>query len=190
VLDELGRIDEAVVYAGECRDRMRRWGIEREMGNFLASDTADRLRRLGRWTESELVSGEVLDQPVTGVTALVTHHAAGALAGERGDFAEAEHHLLRAAEIGRRDRSPQRGGPTFAALGALWLWEGRLDDAREVLALLADGRTNRQIGSELFISAKTASAHVSRIFAKLGVANRAEAAGVAHRLGLAPDRSP
>jgi len=55
---------------------------------------------------------------------------------------------------------------------------------REVLALVADGRTNRQIAEALFISAKTASVHVSNILAKLGVANRAEAAAVAHRLHL------
>jgi len=55
---------------------------------------------------------------------------------------------------------------------------------REVLALLADGRSNRQIGDALFISAKTASVHVSNILAKLGVANRGEAAAVAHRLHL------
>ena len=55
---------------------------------------------------------------------------------------------------------------------------------REVLALLADGRTNRQIADALFISAKTASVHVSNILAKLGVANRGEAAAVAHRLHL------
>jgi DNA-binding NarL/FixJ family response regulator len=42
----------------------------------------------------------------------------------------------------------------------------------------------RQIAEELFISAKTASVHVSNILAKLGVANRAEAAVAAHRLGL------
>ena len=46
---------------------------------------------------------------------------------------------------------------------------------QEVLALVADGRTNRQIAQTLFISDKTASVHVSRILAKLGVANRAEA---------------
>jgi DNA-binding CsgD family transcriptional regulator/tetratricopeptide (TPR) repeat protein len=55
----------------------------------------------------------------------------------------------------------------------------------EVLALLAEGRTNRQIGQELFITEKTASIHVSRILAKLGVAGRVEAATIAHRLGLA-----
>jgi DNA-binding NarL/FixJ family response regulator len=54
----------------------------------------------------------------------------------------------------------------------------------EVLALVAEGRTNRQIGQELFITPKTASVHVSRILAKLGVAGRGEAATIAHRLGL------
>jgi DNA-binding CsgD family transcriptional regulator len=38
----------------------------------------------------------------------------------------------------------------------------------EVLALVAAGRTNRQIGQELFITPKTVSVHVSRILAKLG----------------------
>jgi DNA-binding CsgD family transcriptional regulator len=55
---------------------------------------------------------------------------------------------------------------------------------REVLALLADGRTNPQIAQALFISPKTAGIHVSNILAKLGVASRGEAAAVAHRGGL------
>jgi len=54
----------------------------------------------------------------------------------------------------------------------------------EVLALVAEGRTNRQIGQALFITEKTASLHVSHILAKLGVAGRGEAAAIAHRLGL------
>lgn len=58
----------------------------------------------------------------------------------------------------------------------------------DVLALLAEGRTNRQIADALFISAKTASVHVSNILAKLGVSNRGEAAAAARRLGL--DVSP
>ena len=57
---------------------------------------------------------------------------------------------------------------------------------REVLALVADGCSNRQIAETLFISAKTASVHVSNILGKLGVANRAAAAVVAHRVGLTP----
>jgi DNA-binding CsgD family transcriptional regulator len=56
---------------------------------------------------------------------------------------------------------------------------------REVLRLVASGRTNREIAQELFISPKTASVHVSNILAKLDVSGRVEAAAVAHRVGLA-----
>ena len=52
---------------------------------------------------------------------------------------------------------------------------------REVLDLLADGATNRAIAQTLFISEKTASVHVSRVLAKLGVPNRGAAAAVARR---------
>jgi DNA-binding NarL/FixJ family response regulator len=55
---------------------------------------------------------------------------------------------------------------------------------REVLALVADGRTNRQIAERLFISDSTAGVHVSNILGKLGVGTRTEAATVAARLGL------
>jgi DNA-binding CsgD family transcriptional regulator/tetratricopeptide (TPR) repeat protein len=54
----------------------------------------------------------------------------------------------------------------------------------DVLRLLALGRTNRQIGEELFISGKTASVHVSNILAKLGAASRTEAVAIAYREGL------
>jgi DNA-binding CsgD family transcriptional regulator len=60
---------------------------------------------------------------------------------------------------------------------------------REVLALVALGRTNRQIADELFISGNTAGVHVSNILGKLGVAGRGEAAAIAFRLGLVePER--
>jgi DNA-binding CsgD family transcriptional regulator len=55
---------------------------------------------------------------------------------------------------------------------------------QEVLALVATGRTNRQIAETLFISPKTATLHVSNILSKLGVTNRVEAATIAHRLGV------
>ena len=65
---------------------------------------------------------------------------------------------------------------------------GLTEREAEVLALLGEGRTNRQIGQELFITEKTASVHVSRILMKLSVHNRAEAAAAAHRVGLARPR--
>lgn len=55
---------------------------------------------------------------------------------------------------------------------------------REVLTLLAEGLTNRQLASELFISERTANRHVSNIFGKLSVHNRTEAARVAVEAGL------
>jgi DNA-binding CsgD family transcriptional regulator len=54
----------------------------------------------------------------------------------------------------------------------------------EVLQLLAQGMTNDQIGTTLFMSPRTASVHVSRILAKLNAANRTEVAAIAHRRGL------
>ncbi len=54
----------------------------------------------------------------------------------------------------------------------------------EVLALLGEGMTNREIAAELIISEKTASVHVSRILTKLSVPNRAAAAATAQRLGV------
>jgi DNA-binding NarL/FixJ family response regulator len=56
----------------------------------------------------------------------------------------------------------------------------------EVLRLLVEGRSNRQIAEQLFISGKTASVHVTNLLAKLGVHSRLEAAAMARRLGLEP----
>jgi DNA-binding CsgD family transcriptional regulator len=55
----------------------------------------------------------------------------------------------------------------------------------EVFALVADGRSDGEIAAELFISKKTASAHVAHIKDKLGAESRVEIAVAAIRLGLA-----
>jgi DNA-binding NarL/FixJ family response regulator len=60
---------------------------------------------------------------------------------------------------------------------------GLSDRERAVLDLIAEGRTNREIGDALFITDKTASAHVTHILAKLGVSSRTEAALLAARAG-------
>jgi DNA-binding CsgD family transcriptional regulator len=58
----------------------------------------------------------------------------------------------------------------------------------EVLRLLVEGRSNRQIAEQLFISGKTASVHVTRILTKLDVHSRRDAAARARQLGL--DQEP
>ena len=55
----------------------------------------------------------------------------------------------------------------------------------EVLRLLASGCSNADIARTLFISRRTATTHVSHIYAKLGVTSRAEAIALAHHHGLA-----
>ncbi|MGZ4556551.1 MAG: response regulator transcription factor, partial [Mycobacteriaceae bacterium] len=55
----------------------------------------------------------------------------------------------------------------------------------EVLRLVAQGRSNRQIADELFIAEKTARNHVERVYAKLGVNNRTQATLAAIDRGLA-----
>jgi DNA-binding CsgD family transcriptional regulator len=102
------------------------------------------------------------------------------------DGLAAEHAPLRAEirKLALRARVPLGGdvpppaGPGPAAIYGL--------TSREVLVLrlLAAGRTNAQIGAELFISPKTVSVHVSSILRKLGVSGRAQAAATAERAGL------
>ena len=55
---------------------------------------------------------------------------------------------------------------------------------REVLTLVAAGKTNRAIGTQLFISEKTVARHVSNIFTKLSLSSRAQATAYAYRHGL------
>ncbi|MEU7817611.1 helix-turn-helix transcriptional regulator, partial [Pseudonocardia sp. NPDC049154] len=58
-----------------------------------------------------------------------------------------------------------------------------------VLALVAEGRTNRQVGEALYISEKTVSVHLSRVTAKLGAAGRTDAVAIGYERGLIPPRS-
>ena len=109
-------------------------------------------------------------------------HAAAVALGAAPLRREVER-LARAARVGLA--APAAGGDAAAAApdqagGDLGLTPREL----EVLRLVAEGRSNRQVAEALFISAKTASVHVSNILAKLGVASRVEAAAVAHHAGL------
>lgn len=57
---------------------------------------------------------------------------------------------------------------------------------REVLAMLALGSSNAEIADELYLSIDTVKTYVRRVFQKLGVHNRTQAAMLAQRYGLAP----
>ena len=69
-------------------------------------------------------------------------------------------------------------GTSLGALGRLTARE------REVLELIAAGKSNAEIAQELFISVRTVTTHVSTILRKLGVGSRGRAAALAHASGL------
>jgi DNA-binding NarL/FixJ family response regulator len=56
----------------------------------------------------------------------------------------------------------------------------------DILALLAEGRANREIAQRLYLSEKTVKAHLAAIFRKLGVTNRTQAAMMAVQMGVGP----
>ena len=94
--------------------------------------------------------------------------------------------LARRARLGpaQRGASAQRGAAAQHGSPAPGGLAGLTEREREVLRLLARGLSNREIGTELFITPKTASVHVSNILGKLSAASRTEAAAIAHREGL------
>jgi DNA-binding CsgD family transcriptional regulator/tetratricopeptide (TPR) repeat protein len=103
-------------------------------------------------------------------------------AAHRAAISARAQHLLRAVEAtATRARLPLAGRAPGPA--APFRLSGR---ERDVLALVALGRTDRQIGEELFISHRTVERHVSNILAKLDAHTRAEVAAIVHRDGLVP----
>jgi DNA-binding NarL/FixJ family response regulator len=80
--------------------------------------------------------------------------------------------------------SGDNGHPSPRATGSLTQRE------TDILALLAEGRSNRDISRALFLSEKTVKAHLAAIFRKLGVTNRTQAAMAAVSMGIGPELHP
>jgi DNA-binding CsgD family transcriptional regulator len=91
--------------------------------------------------------------------------------------------MIRLSEEATVLREPLTAGPTPAGIDAPAPF-GLSEREREVLRLLAEGRSNPEIAETLFISRATARTHVGNVLAKLGVHSRAEAVDAAHRFGL------
>ncbi|MBB5808573.1 DNA-binding CsgD family transcriptional regulator/tetratricopeptide (TPR) repeat protein [Saccharothrix ecbatanensis] len=138
----------------------------------------------GEWPEA-VAAWEALGQPLWhaealfGLASVTRDPAAMRKAAELADGLGAAPLRDRIADLARRARVTLTGdGPAERARFGLTAREV------EILRLVTDGLANREIAERLFISAKTASVHVSNILGKLGVANRVEAAATAHKLRL------
>ncbi len=169
-----------------------------ESAAWLARVSAEHARV--RWltgvdapTGDELVSAWLL-----AVAALEQFGHVFEVARSRARLAAVLRAVGRTAEAGQQARlagaTAHRLGarPLLAELGAAGVRraeasrrdEGLTPRELEVLALVAQGRSNRDIGRQLYISAKTVSVHVSNILAKLGAEGRTEAVALARRSGL------
>ncbi len=164
-----------------------------EAGTELA-DEGDGGQALAHW-DAAAAAWERVAQPYQVAVAMLRAADAAMTAGDRD---AASQRLRRAAELadqlGARPLAEEAG--LLARSARLALGAGRDDTSAaplplgltaresEVLRLVAAGRSNPEIAAELFISAKTASVHVSNILAKLGVSSRGEAAAAAYRLRL------
>ncbi|HUB75944.1 MAG TPA: LuxR C-terminal-related transcriptional regulator, partial [Solirubrobacteraceae bacterium] len=191
----LGRLEAAAQEGGPVEQAFYQWGKAEEGRARGVNDPTAWERAADAW--------EQLGRPYPAAAARWRQAEALVEAGDREGAAEV---AARALEVARRLGANWLAGELRAliararlqvegAAGEGTLDPGAADDAGEapfgltprelqVLALLADGATNRQIGANLYMAEKTASVHVSRILAKLGVQTRTQAAAVSHRLHL------
>jgi DNA-binding NarL/FixJ family response regulator len=139
-----------------------------------------------RWRLAEALA-EAGDREAAGREWLLAAEVADRLGAAplQAALADLGHRARLGVAMARSGHAPgQRGGPAWTGPGGRGPLAGLTSRELEVLRLLAAGQSNKEIGAELFIAAKTASVHVSNILAKLGAASRTEAAAVAHREGI------
>jgi DNA-binding CsgD family transcriptional regulator/tetratricopeptide (TPR) repeat protein len=161
--------------AWHARLRAEQLRLEWLLGGSIPIDELTR-----RWSETAALFAELghpLEEARARARLATVLRAAGDVEGSEVQrrLAREQAVLLGAAPLVEELGTGPRAG---AASGSLTPRE------REIMALVAAGRSNAEIGTQLFISAKTASVHVSNAMAKLGAASRTEAVALARRSGL------
>lgn len=180
IADVLAVVRAAVDRGEFAAHRLDRWRLDAMTATPAGAGSAWR-DAAGAHEDAGAVPGQI-----TCLLALTDHEL---VAGSRAEAQRAWKRAVRLADDIRADRMRAAAAALGRRAGFV---EG--DDhadpygltAREleVLRLVADGLTNAQIGEQLFITAKTASVHVSHILAKMGLPSRGQAAAEAHRAGL------
>ena len=104
--------------------------------------------------------------------------------GEASDGAEALRQAIKAAAAGQVQLTPKAAARLMQAVSTDVRPEALTERETEVLRLLAQGYSNKQIARRLNNTEQTIKSHVSRILSKLGVQSRTQAALYATRTGL------
>jgi DNA-binding CsgD family transcriptional regulator len=177
--------DPSGFWGPEGRAWSKRLDAETLRGRWLSGvDAPPQDVLVETWREAEHLFaefGHVAELAQVRVTLAGILRATGDPAGARevGDLARTAAHDLGAQpmldDLKSIGSAPARGDAASDTLTAR---------ETEILALVAEGRSNGEIGKQLFISAKTVSVHVSNILGKLGASGRTEAAAIARRRGL------
>jgi DNA-binding CsgD family transcriptional regulator len=131
-----------------------------------------------RWRQAEAL----LARPGGRTQAVAVLQTAAREAAQHVPLSNAIRDLARRARIELTDLG--RAAPAIQTEQPVRRTFGLTDRELAVLKLLAQGKTNSEIGAALFISRKTASVHVTNILRKLDVTTRVQAATVAERSGL------
>ncbi|GIG66782.1 ATP-binding protein [Phytomonospora endophytica] len=165
--------------AAPARGPLQRAARATALARLDGADTAGWDALTARWRD--------LDLPGETAECLLSAAAAAAADGDREGAVRRVHEAVELAEgfgdAGITARATAlarrlRAGPARPADFGLTPRE------RDILALIAEGRSNRAIAAELFISVNTVGVHVSRVLAKLQASGRTEAAAIARRAGL------
>ena len=119
------------------------------------------------------------------VRAELHRQIADALTADRGSPALIAHQQRRAAELSASNGDRQ--WPGIGRRRASIPWARLTRTERQVALLVARGLSNKQVGGELGVSARTVETHLAHVFAKLGINSRVELAAAVGRAGLRPD---
>ncbi|WP_218220394.1 LuxR family transcriptional regulator [Nesterenkonia sp. Act20] len=122
------------------------------------------------------------------------HHALGVVHRQRGEHAEAEEQLEAARDIfAQLGAAPELSDVKSRLLSVAGRYASLTPRERDMAYLISQGRTNREIAENLFVSIKTVEYHVSNLLPKLGISSRRElwtSAAVASQRISPPDQVP
>jgi DNA-binding CsgD family transcriptional regulator len=184
---------QGLEHVARLEERLRSIGAHGPLTRAYERDLAAQLDRFhGRDARESLQAALAGWQAIGHVPDVAATHLSLAEAHAiHGDRDTARHHLTEARHVA----ADLGAGPMLdraSALADRYALDAHdttrllTDRETEVLTLLAEGRTNKEIAQALFMAPKTASVHVSRILTKLGATNRTEAATLARRRGVLP----